>query len=77
VTSTYGAWEKRVRDLVESAMGPSDEALRQDVLDFLMAGEHGLAVETLADWIGEDGMSSASHKTTVLHSLAWSRTSLN
>lgn len=30
-----------------------DLPLRQDVLDFLRCGEAALAVETLADWIGE------------------------
>ncbi|MGP3980875.1 hypothetical protein [Streptomyces sp. KR80] len=51
----YGAWERHVRDLAEAVMGPSHEAPRRDVFQFLRAGEHGLAVETLADWIGEHG----------------------
>ncbi|MET9520469.1 hypothetical protein [Streptomyces sp. NPDC002994] len=50
---SYAAWEKRVRSLVEALMSPDSEPLRGHVLDFLRAGEHGLAIETLADWIGD------------------------
>ncbi|WP_432043766.1 MafI family immunity protein [Streptomyces cadmiisoli] len=53
MVQSYAAWEKRVRDLVESLTGPDSERMRGHVLDFLRAGEHGLAVETLADWIGD------------------------
>ncbi|MEU1896684.1 MafI family immunity protein [Streptomyces pristinaespiralis] len=53
MVQSHAAWEKRVRDLVASLMGPGSEPLRGHVLDFLRAGEHGLAIETLADWIGD------------------------
>ncbi|MGV9655222.1 hypothetical protein [Streptomyces sp. NPDC003554] len=53
MVQSYAAWEKRVWDLVDSLMGPDSEPLRGHVLDFLRAGEHGLAIETLADWIGD------------------------
>ncbi|MGM7441077.1 hypothetical protein [Streptomyces tunisiensis] len=33
-------------------MDPDSQPVRGHVLDFPRAGEHGLAVETLADWIG-------------------------
>ncbi|MGW9032997.1 MafI family immunity protein [Streptomyces sp. NPDC055722] len=50
---SYVAWEKHVRVLVESLTGPDSESLRRHVLDFLKVGEHGLAIETLTDWIGD------------------------
>ncbi|MET8439148.1 MafI family immunity protein [Streptomyces sp900116325] len=53
MAQSHAAWEKRVRGLVESLMGSDSEPLRWDVLDFLKAGEHGLAIETLSDWIGD------------------------
>ncbi|MFF8611035.1 MafI family immunity protein [Streptomyces sp. NPDC015346] len=53
MVQSYAMWEKRVRDLVESLMGADSEPLRGHLLDFLRAGEHGLAIETLADWIGD------------------------
>lgn len=51
MVQSHAAWEKRVRGLVESLMGSDSVPLRWDVLDFLEAGEHGLAIETLSDWI--------------------------
>ncbi|MFD3492371.1 MafI family immunity protein [Streptomyces sp. NPDC058690] len=53
MVQSHAAWEKRVRGLVESLLGFNSEPLRWDVLDFLKAGEHGLAIETLSDWIGD------------------------
>lgn len=58
MATAHSAREKRVRVLVESLMGPDTAAPRRDVLDFLLAGEHALAVETFADWIGEQGDAS-------------------
>ncbi|MFD5063021.1 MafI family immunity protein [Streptomyces sp. NPDC058394] len=53
MVQSYAAWEKRVQGLVGSLMGSDSEPLRWDVLDFLKAGEYGLAIETLSDWIGD------------------------
>ncbi|GAA4135685.1 hypothetical protein GCM10022285_29650 [Streptomyces tunisiensis] len=52
MVQSCAAWEKRLRELVESLMDPDSQPVRGHVLDFPRAGEHGLAVETLADWIG-------------------------
>ncbi|QES20771.1 hypothetical protein DEJ46_17945 [Streptomyces venezuelae] len=53
MVQSHAAWEKHVRGLAEALIGPDSEPLRGHVLDFLRAGEHGLAIETLADWIGD------------------------
>ncbi|UUN31622.1 hypothetical protein [Streptomyces sp. FIT100] len=53
MVQSHAAWEKRVRVLVESLVASDSDLGRWDVLDFLTAGEHGLAIETLADWIGD------------------------